>query len=114
MVKSIVTICATDTLFRCMTRRFPSIVLIGLGLAGSVVPAHAATANAASPGIPQRIVARKFGGASAMVGITARIIHTSAEVGAGRRPPARFMVPRRTTVSAADGRPVAAFVYDFE
>ena len=53
-------------------------------------------------------------GSSAVITVSARIISASARVGVGRASPLPRMVPRRTTVSAADGRPVAALVYDFE
>ena len=47
------------------------------------------------------------------VTVRARIIRAVARVGAGLAPPA-YMIARRTTVSAADGRLVPALVYDFE
>ncbi len=54
------------------------------------------------------------GGASASVTISARIVRHSARIGASLGPPAARMVPRPTYVSAVDGRPVPALVYDYE
>ena len=56
----------------------------------------------------------RFDPAAATVTVSARIIASSARVGAGLAPPRPRMVPRRATVSAADGQPVAALIYDFE
>ena len=53
-------------------------------------------------------------GSSATATVSARIISGSARIGAGFAPPLARMAPRPTTLSAADGRPVAALVYDFE
>jgi len=53
-------------------------------------------------------------GPSVEVTIRARIIRSAARVGAGFAPAEARMVPRRTTVSAADGRLVPSLVYDFE
>ena len=53
-------------------------------------------------------------GATASVTVRARIVRASARVGPNFAAPLSRMAPRRTTVSAADGRPVAALVYDFE
>jgi len=53
-------------------------------------------------------------GTSVTVTVRARILRASASVGAGFGPPAPRLAPRRTTVSAADGRAVPALVYDFE
>ena len=52
-------------------------------------------------------------GSSTQFAARARIMR-SASVGAGLAPPRPRLVPRRTTVSASDGRPVAALVYDLE
>ena len=57
---------------------------------------------------------RHDNGSSATATISARIIRNSARIGAQHAPPLARMVPRPTTVSAADGRLVAALVYDFE
>ena len=57
---------------------------------------------------------RYEGGASVSVTVSARIVRHSARIGADLGPPAAHMVPRRTFVSAADGRAVPALVYDFE
>ena len=57
---------------------------------------------------------RYASGGSAQATVSARIINASARVGDGLAPPLPRMVPRRTTVSAADGGSVAALVYDFE
>ena len=59
------------------------------------------------------VSATRFTGASATAQISVRII-ASASIGSGLGPPAPGMVPRRAMVSAADGRPVPALVYDFE
>lgn len=53
-------------------------------------------------------------GASASATVSARIISAPARVGAGFGPPMARMEARRTFVSAADGRAVAAIIYDFE
>ena len=52
-------------------------------------------------------------GSSARFEARARIMN-SASVGAGLAPPRPRLVPRRTTVSASNGRPVVALVYDLE
>jgi hypothetical protein len=59
-------------------------------------------------------VRRAAGGASAIATVSVRILHAAAAVGEGRGAPGLLMVPCRTTVSAADGSPVPALVYDFE
>ncbi|MDQ3074902.1 MAG: hypothetical protein M3Q88_04735 [Pseudomonadota bacterium] len=53
-------------------------------------------------------------GAALSVTVRARIIRASAIIGADHGPPAPRMIPRRTTIIAADGRAVPALVYDFE
>ena len=58
--------------------------------------------------------ATRFSGASVAATVTARIVRTSARVGAGLGPPAPLMQPRNTTVTAADGAAIPALVYDFE
>lgn len=63
---------------------------------------------------PQSPAVRHDTGPSVAVAVRARIIRSSARVGAGLAPPLPRMTPRRTTVSAADGRLVPALVYDFE
>ena len=68
--------------------------------------------NAASDVRPAAVT--RFGGASAVFTVSARIIRSSARVGAGLGAPARGMTPRRTLVSASDGSAVPALVYDFE
>ena len=73
----------------------------------SALMAMAAVATAPTP-------ARRFAGASATVTVSARLIRGPARVGPGLGPPLPRMAPRQTMVSAADGRPVAALVYDFE
>ena len=82
------------------------------------VPSLAAliAVSAASPGAgtSRSTVIRHQPGAALDFTVSARIIRSSASIGAGFAPPAPRMVPRRTTVTAADGRPVAALVYDFE
>jgi len=69
---------------------------------------------ASFPGGSGSPVVRHVGGPAVEVTVRARIIRISASVGAGLAPPRPLMVPRRTTVSAADGRRVPALVYDFE
>ena len=79
------------------------------------VAAPAAAARGADRAGPSGSPAIRFDSASSLqVTVGARIIGSSAKVGAGLAPPFRRMVPRRTTVSAADGRAVPALVYDFE
>ena len=78
-------------------------------IASSAAPAPT-TAHARHPGTSQRYDR----GSSSRFTVRARIIRATARVGDGLAPPHPRMVPRRTTVSAADGRPVAALVYDFE
>ena len=72
--------------------------------------------SAASPpaGAARSTVIRHQPGASLNFAVSARIIRSSARIGHGFAPPSPRMLPRRTTVTAADGRPVAALVYDFE
>ena len=74
----------------------------------SVMMAMAAAST--TPASVQRFAA----GSSASATVSARIVRTSARIGASFAPPLPRMTPRTTTVSAADGRPVAALVYDFE
>ena len=77
----------------------------------ALVPATAAgLRNDASRAPAQRFTT----GSSVSVTVSARIVRAAARVGHGLGPPAHAMVPRSTTVSAADGRSVAAIVYDFE
>ena len=84
-----------------------------------VLAAFAATAAAAAPATGGAIETRSpssryASGGSAQATVSARIINASARVGDGLAPPLARMVPRRTTVSAADGGSVAALIYDFE
>lgn len=58
--------------------------------------------------------ATRFSGASATVRISARIVRDAARIGAAFGAPAANMVPRRTTLAAADGTAVPALVYDFQ
>ena len=71
-------------------------------------PAAQRVTDSAAPGL------RFASGASATALVSARIIGQSARIGAGFAPPGPRMVPRTATVTAADGRPVPALVYDFE
>ena len=82
----------------------------------AVLPASAAAAAQASGRARESSspAVRYDTGSSAHVIVRARIIRASASVGAGLAPPMPRMVPRHTTISAADGRRVAALVYDFE
>ena len=81
-----------------------------------IVPTLAllAATVAATPSASRSPTVRLDSGASATFVVSARIVSGSARIGAGLAPPAPRMVPRRTSVSAADGRPVPALVYDFE
>ena len=99
--------------FARMGRRVSSYAAL-LGLL-SLATASPAAPRAALRSVDSPSPATRFdGGVSATVTISARIIRHSARVGAGLAPPAPRMVPRRAMVSAADGRPVPALVYDFE
>ena len=69
----------------------------------------AVATQAASP-----VARRSIGGATATAAISARIISSSARVGHNLPPPTSAMAPRAATVTAADGSPVAALIYDFE
>ena len=92
-----------------MEMLIPSLAaLIAVSAPAVVAPGAERAGGSRSPAIRYDI------GSSAVIMVSARIIGASARVGAGRAPPLPRMVPRRTTVSAADGRPVAALVYDFE
>lgn len=82
--------------------------LIAVSTTAGVVPRGVQAYVSRSP------VSRFDHGASLDVIVRARIIRSSARVGAGLAPPMPRMVARRTTVSAADGRAVPALVYDFE
>lgn len=53
-------------------------------------------------------------GAEATATITARVLSSSARVGAGLGPPLPAMTPRPATITAADSSQVDALVYDFE
>ena len=83
---------------------------LGALLAAALQP----TAGHGTPAAPGPASAVRFGGASASATILARIIRSSARIGVGLGPPAKGMVARAMTVSAADGRAVPALVYDFE
>ena len=87
-------------------RRVAALIAVSTTLAAA--PDVGYTGASRSPAI------RYEAGASLNVTVQARIIQTSASVGASLDPPAPRMVPRRTTVSAADGRAIPALVYDFE
>ena len=76
-----------------------------------LVPALAAMVAMSAAPAPAR---RYDAAASATATVSARIITGSARIGARFAPPMERMAPRHTTLSAADGRPVAALVYDFE
>ncbi len=49
-----------------------------------------------------------------VVTVRARIVRDSASIGPGRGPPARGMLPRQASITAADGRVTPALIYDFE
>ena len=95
--------------FDSMDMLIPSLAAL---IAAFVAPAAAAARSAEIAGPPRSPVMRYDNGSAVTVTVSARIIHDSAQAGAGHAPPR--MVPRRTTVSAADGSPAAALVYDFE
>jgi len=99
--------------FPAMGMRVPPLAaLMGLLTTATAAPAAQPLAQR---GVDSTSPATRFeGGASATVTVSARIVRQSARVGAGRGPPAPHMVPRKATVSAADGRAVPALVYDFE
>ena len=78
------------------------------------VSATAAPAPGSFAGASASTAIRHQSGASLEFTVSARIIRAWASIGAGFAPPASRMVPRRTTITAADGRLVAALVYDFE
>ena len=96
--------------FKSMDLLVPSLAAL---IASLAAPAATAARGAERVGPSGSPATRYDSGASATVTVSARILRSSARVGAGQAPPPR-MVPRRTTVSAADGRLVAALVYDFE
>ena len=89
---------------------FPALAAL-LTATATATPAAAAALRSEAAGSP---VTRTGPGGSARLTVVARIIRASARVGQGLGPPAPAMVPRRATVTAADGRLVDAFVYDFE
>lgn len=83
-------------------------------LALPVPPAVAGSPRGLAIAAQVRPIARRSaGGASATATISARIVSSSARVGAGLPPPAN-LVARAATVTAADGRAVPALIYDFE
>ena len=106
MVKAVVTMFAAMRYFVVMAILVPTLTI----LAAALVPTPAAKGSAAPPSPAMRIE----GGPSATVTVSARIISASARIGPSYGPPAPRMLARRTSVSAADGRAVAALVYDFE
>ena len=81
-----------------------------------------ASLAASAPAAPPTVLAvradmstvTRFTGASASATVSARIIRSVARVGHDLGPPRSRMVPRTARVIAADGRPVAALIYDFE
>jgi len=89
----------------------PTLAMLIVVLPASAAAAAQASGRARESGSP---AVRYDTGSSAQIIVRARITRASASVGAGLAPPMPRMVPRHTTVSAADGRPVAALVYDFE
>ena len=76
--------------------------------------AAAATAPPLGAPVAQRSPTVRAEGGAVSFTVSARIVSASASIGAAFGPPGPCMVARRTTVSAADGRLVAALVYDFE
>ena len=97
-----------------MGMRVPPLAAL-LGLLSITATAAPAAQVSPQPGADSISPARRFeAGTSATVTVSARIVRRSAIIGPGRGPPAPGMVPRETTVSAADGRAVPALVYDFE
>ena len=87
---------------------------LALGIAAFTATAAAAAPTAGGSIETRSPSSRYASGGSAQANVSARIINASARVGDGLAPPLTRMVPRRTTVSAADGSSVAALVYDFE
>src|SRR5688572_18909533 len=83
-------------------------------LAPSVPPTVASAGAFSSNHAAASVARRRPGGATATATVSVRIISTSAQVGAGFAPPLPGMTPRPATIAAADGRPVAALIYDFE
>ena len=100
--------------FAAMGIRVP-LAAVMLGLLPATALAAPATPPAAQRAANTIVSAVRFAnGASATALVSARIIRQSARIGAGFAPPGPRMVPRTATVTAADGRPVPALVYDFE
>jgi hypothetical protein len=97
-----------------MARIFPALVALLMAVTAPATTAASATAATLRHDAPRPVTMRFGQGASASATISARIIRASARVGHGLGPPAHAMVPRRATLSAADGSPIAALVYDFE
>ena len=92
-----------------------TIVPLLAALQMSVSPAVIAVpATIAGPSAAAGSTATRFSGASVTATVRARIVRTSARIGAGLGPPAPRMTPRHATVTAADGAAVPALVYDFE
>ena len=73
-------------------------------------------AAASPPAMPpiMRSTATRFDGGSASVMVSARIVRDSASIGARFGRPHPRMTPRPATLTAADGRPRPALIYDFE
>ena len=97
-----------------MARIFPALAALVVAVTAPVTAAAPSFAETLRSEAARSMPTRFGQGASASATISARIIRASASVGHGLGPPAHAMVPRRTTLSAADGSPVAALVYDFE
>jgi hypothetical protein len=97
-----------------MARIFPALAALLVAVTAPVTAAAPFAATTLRSEASRSMSTRFGGGASASATISARIIRGAARVGPGLGPPAHAMVPRRATLSAADGSPVAALVYDFE
>ncbi len=97
-----------------MARIFPALAALLMAVTAPAMAAAPFTATTLRSDAPRSMVMRFGQGASASATISARIIRGAARVGPGLGPPGHAMVPRRATLSAADGSPVAALVYDFE
>ena len=84
-----------------------------LSLAALAALAPSSPPSSTAGGFTANHARRSPGGAAASATITVRIISSSARISADQ-PPQPGMAPRPATIAAADGRQVAALIYDFE
>ena len=95
------------------------IAVLSLAALAALAPVSPTTSFSTVGSAPIHVAAtapsaqRSPGGATATAMISVRIISSSARIGADG-PPLPDMVPRASTIAAADGSPVAALIYDFE